>query len=174
MSFLTQTYKSAAVEKVTGMKAVTLRSWRLKGLLSDMGIEPDGTTNRYTFVQLCVLGVAAKLIQDEREMPGALRVALEMLPFIETIVRQPDPQTVAVVGVERSNNWAECSHWTGWAVLNRRAKGIYTVEPVLDLQDWAKWSPLFMSSQVVSLVNVADICRTTVERLEMLTRDNRA
>ena len=151
-------YKSAMLEKVTGINAVTLRSWRRKGQLKPLGFETTGEMNRYSFIDMCVFVVAVELIQAHIEMPLALLTAIEMHDDIRNIITENrNDGPVTIVGQDAD---AETfSHWTGFAVLRKSKMTEHYHSAVARTADEVALSLVLQDTNVALMVNLGKICQ---------------
>lgn len=145
--------KAGVMEQLTGVNAVTLRSWRRKGLLAGMGFQADGSMARYSFIDACIIALAFDL--DRRAsvaMPAALEIAIQFRPAVLSMLED------------------ETDHhsWTLFAMIEHRGSGYYQIEPIRDLLQWATFAPVFGSLTTATFANVGAVAQNVHLRLVTL------
>ena len=154
MDLTERIFKAALAEKVTGINAVTLRSHRRRGFLTDLGFEPDGTMARYSYADLVVLTTAVEL---ERRLKAVSTDALET-----AITLRHDIAEMLAQG--------EWQDWAMWVVFSKGTDFLGNeTEEVKVVQDLAKWAegkhPAEGLDTVMVVVNLSAVARITVMRL---------
>lgn len=150
-------YKAALIEKVTGINAVTLRSWRRKGLLSPMGFAPDGTTANYSFVDACVLSLVTTI--EERAMvamPESLALAIELKTCFHVMIDENDEPKAT---------------WNLWAHVDHRGAGIFKINIFKDPGEWIRHQSLWGNQSIILLINLGEAARQTAMRFKAVGID---
>ena len=112
-------YKVATVERLLGLNPITLRAWRRKGYLEDLGFPPDGKTMLFSVVDLCTFAVTLELIQKfEVAMPLALETAISLRGALAAVMRK-DGADFGVIFSGLDEAEEVTAFWSGYAVLKR-------------------------------------------------------
>lgn len=162
-------FKAAMAEKVSGINAVTLRSYRRRGLLEGLDFTADGTMARYSFIDLVIFKTAVELEKRAHMSPtSALELAIEMRRAIEVIVSQRDesPSPVEMISHPQLPPASRAPmRWRGWAVINSRGGNHFIWEATDNLSNWFSMSSAFGETTVFVVVDLAKIAQKTVTAL---------
>lgn len=142
------THKAALVERVSGINAVTLRSYRRRGLLVDLGFEADGTTARYSDRDVVVFALATR-IRNRAPMSDtdALAAAIHLRSKIDEAIEKRLP-----------NVWVFLKHHTEGAFSN------YAVDAGMPL-DWADLITVTGEDKIALIIGLSDLIQTVLSEL---------
>ncbi|SPF81927.1 hypothetical protein [Pseudoprimorskyibacter insulae] len=149
-------FKMGVADKVIGLNQATLRAWRRKGYLTELGLAPDGTTAYLSVVDICVLQVANELIHIFRiETKNAIKVASSMSDIIQFLI--PKVQM------------ASSPHENGIAILrpSRVIDEVYSVDFVEKSSDLSMYFALQTSSNAICY-DIGQTCFEVMKRFATL------
>ncbi len=142
------THKAAVVERVTGINAVTLRSYRRRGLLVDLGYEADGTTARYSDRDVVVFALATRLRSSvPMSDTDALAAAIHLRSKIEKAIEKRQPNV--------------------WVFLKHYREGMfssYDVDAGTPL-DWADLLSVTGPDKSAMIIGLSDLIQNVLSEL---------